>query len=63
VATLEPLTDLLDQTLRPLPQKIRETRFAFLDQDAERFARFLIDQLPALPQGDPQASAPADRGS
>ena len=44
------------ETVEPMREKLHEARFAYLDRDAKRLARFLIHAVPGVP-------ADADEGT
>ena len=52
VAALPPLPAIetvVIETVEPMREKIHEARFAYLDRDAKRLARFLIHAVPGVP--------------
>ena len=59
VAALPPVPSIdavLIETVEPMREKIHEARFAYLDRDAKRLARFLIHAVPGVPADADEAT-------
>jgi hypothetical protein len=59
VAQLPPVPSIeavVVETVQPVRQKLHEARFAYLDRDAKRLARFLIHAVPGVPADGNEAA-------
>ena len=46
------------ETVEPMREKLHEARFAYLDRDAKRLARFLIHAVPGVPADSDDGTRP-----
>jgi len=59
VAALPPMPSIetvVIETVEPMREKLHEARFAYLDRDAKRLARFLIHAVPGVPADEREAA-------
>jgi hypothetical protein len=50
--TIPSLEQVVRETADPMRQKLKDARFAYLDRDGKRLARFLWRSVPGTPAGD-----------